>query len=95
MQTYYRKHQGKNPKSIIIKIARKLLNRMLSVIKKETPYQKNYSKEIKADTGQHHAFKLNHHEPKHKIRVARLSHPTGSYFIIIKPQGGGVALNVN
>ena len=49
MQTYYRKHQGKNPKSIIIKIARKLLNRMLSVIKKETPYQKNYSKEIKAD----------------------------------------------
>ena len=49
MQMYYRKHQGKNPKSIIIKIARKLLNRMLSVIKKETPYQNNYSKEIKAD----------------------------------------------
>lgn len=49
MQMYYRKHLGKNPKSIIIKIARKLLNRMLSVIKKETPYQNNYSKETKAD----------------------------------------------
>ncbi len=45
MQTYYRKHVGKNPKSIIVKIARKLLNRMLSVIKNETPYQLNYSKE--------------------------------------------------
>lgn len=43
MQTYYRKHIGKNPKSILIKIARKLLNRMLSVIKTETPYQLNYS----------------------------------------------------
>ena len=32
MQAYYRKHVGKNPKSIIVKIARKLLNRMLSVI---------------------------------------------------------------
>ena len=49
MQIFYRKHQGKNPKSIIIKIARKLLNRMLSVIKKETPYKNNYSKELKAD----------------------------------------------
>ena len=43
MQAYYRKHIGKNPKSIIVKIARKLLNRMLSVIKTETPYQINYS----------------------------------------------------
>lgn len=42
MQTYYRKHIGRNPKSIIVKIARKLLNRMLSVIKKETPYQLNH-----------------------------------------------------
>lgn len=43
MQSYYRKHIGKNPKSIIVKIARKLMNRMLSVIKTETPYQINYS----------------------------------------------------
>ena len=43
MQSYYRKHTGKNSKSIMIKIARKLLNRMLSVIKTETPYQINYS----------------------------------------------------
>jgi transposase len=43
MQNYYRKHIGKNPKSIIIKIARKLINRMLSVIKNETPYQLNTS----------------------------------------------------
>jgi len=41
MQAYYRKHIGKNPKSIIVKIARKMLNRMLSVIKRETPYQIN------------------------------------------------------
>lgn len=38
MQTYYRKHQGKNVKSIIIKVARKLLSRTLAVIKTETPY---------------------------------------------------------
>lgn len=38
LQAYYRKHYGKNPKSIIVKIARKMLNRMLSVIKNETPY---------------------------------------------------------
>jgi len=44
MQVYYRRHIGKNPKSIIIKIARKLLNRILSVIKTETPYQINYQK---------------------------------------------------
>jgi len=43
MQKYYRKHIGKNPKSIIVKIARKLLNRMLSVIKNETPYKLNTS----------------------------------------------------
>ncbi len=45
MQAYYRKHVGKNPKSIIIKIARKMLNRMLSVIKKETPYKINHGLE--------------------------------------------------
>ncbi|MDH7448420.1 IS110 family transposase [Aquimarina sp. 2201CG14-23] len=38
MQAYYRKHLGKNVKSIIIKIARKLLSRTLAVIKTETPY---------------------------------------------------------
>jgi transposase len=43
MQTYYRKHTGRNPKSIVVKIAHKLLNRMLAVIKTGTPYQKNYS----------------------------------------------------
>lgn len=43
MQAYYRKHTGKNPKSIVVKIARKLLNRMLSVIKNETPYQMNHA----------------------------------------------------
>ena len=42
MQTYYRKHIGKNPKSIIVKIARKMLNRMLAVIKTETPYEINH-----------------------------------------------------
>mgnify|MGYP003640900179 CR=1 FL=1 len=38
MQTYYRKHTGKNVKSIIIKVARKLLSRTLAVIKTEVPY---------------------------------------------------------
>ena len=39
MQSYYRKHLGKNVKTIIIKVARKLLSRTLAVIKTETPYQ--------------------------------------------------------
>lgn len=38
MQAYYRKHLGKNSKSIIVKIARKLLSRTLAVIKTEIPY---------------------------------------------------------
>jgi len=38
MQSYYRKHQGKNVKSVIIKVARKLLSRTLAVIKTGTPY---------------------------------------------------------
>jgi len=38
MQAYYRRHTGKNVKSIIIKVARKLLSRTLAVIKTETPY---------------------------------------------------------
>lgn len=44
MQAYYRTHAGKNAKGIIIKIARKLLNRMLSVVKNEQPYKINYTK---------------------------------------------------
>jgi len=39
MQQYYRKHQGKNVKKIIVKVARKLLSRTLAVIKTNTPYQ--------------------------------------------------------
>lgn len=39
MQAYYRKHLGKNVKSIIIKVARKLLNRTLAVIKTGIPYE--------------------------------------------------------
>lgn len=39
MQQYYRKHQGKNVKSIIVKVARKLLSRTLAVIKTGIPYQ--------------------------------------------------------
>src|SRR5680860_215310 len=38
MQAYYRKHLGKNSKSIIIKVARKLLSRTLAVIKTGIPY---------------------------------------------------------
>ena len=39
MQAYWRSHQGKEPKKILIKIARKLLSRTYAVIKTETPYQ--------------------------------------------------------
>lgn len=39
IQAYYRKHKGKNVKSVIVKIARKLLSRTLAVIKTETPYE--------------------------------------------------------
>ncbi|MCU0329075.1 MAG: IS110 family transposase [Chitinophagales bacterium] len=42
LQAYYRKHQGKNSKSIIVKIAHKLIRRMWSVIKNKKPYQINY-----------------------------------------------------
>jgi transposase len=41
MQNYYRTHQGKNVKSVIIKVAHKMARRILSVIKTETPYQIN------------------------------------------------------
>jgi transposase len=39
MQAYYRKHLGKNPKSIVIKVSRKLLSRLFSVVKNEIPYE--------------------------------------------------------
>lgn len=41
MQQYYRKHQGKNVKNIIIKVAHKMTRRILSVVKTQTPYQIN------------------------------------------------------
>jgi transposase len=41
MQQYCRKHQGKNVKSVIVKVAHKMARRILSVIKTETPYQIN------------------------------------------------------
>ena len=39
MQAYYRRHQGKNVKSVIVKVARKLLSRTLAVIKTGVPYE--------------------------------------------------------
>ena len=39
IQAYYRKHTGKDSKKIIVKVARKLLSRMLAVIKTEIPYE--------------------------------------------------------
>lgn len=39
MQDYYRRHLGKNVKTIIVKIARKLLSRTLAVIKTGVPYE--------------------------------------------------------
>ena len=41
MQNYYRKYQGKNVKSVIIKVAHKMARRIVSVIKTETHYQVN------------------------------------------------------
>ena len=42
IQAYYRKHAGKNPKSVIVKVAHKMCRRILSIIKNEIPYQINY-----------------------------------------------------
>jgi transposase len=39
IQTYYRKHFGKNTKTIIVKVAHKMCRRILSVIKNKKPYQ--------------------------------------------------------
>ncbi len=44
MQAYYRKHFGKNVKNIIVKVAHKLVKRILSVIKNETPYTISYER---------------------------------------------------
>lgn len=41
MQQYYRKHHGKNVKTVIVKVAHKMTRRILSVVKKQTPYQIN------------------------------------------------------
>jgi transposase len=46
MQAYYRKHVGKNSKSVIIKIAHKLVKRILSVIKNQTPYVVNHTLQL-------------------------------------------------
>lgn len=47
MQAYYRRHFGKNIKNIVVKLAHKLVKRILSVIKKETPYQLSYHSSLK------------------------------------------------
>jgi transposase len=39
MQGYYRKHVGKKPNNIIIKVARKLLSRIYGVLRTKTEYQ--------------------------------------------------------
>lgn len=39
IQAYYRGHQGKNTKKVIVKVARKLLARTLAVIKTGIPYE--------------------------------------------------------
>ena len=44
MQAYYRSHVGKNPKTILVKVARKLLSRMHAVIKTGRPYEIGYAR---------------------------------------------------
>lgn len=46
MQAYYRKHIGKNPKTIIVKLAHKMSRRILSVIKTKKMYEINYMQSI-------------------------------------------------
>jgi transposase len=41
MQAYYKSHVGKNPKSIVVKCAHKLVRRILAIIKTGIPYQIN------------------------------------------------------
>ncbi|MTI29224.1 transposase, partial [Xanthovirga aplysinae] len=38
MQEYYRSHLGKDPKRILVKVARKLLSRTHAIIKTGVPY---------------------------------------------------------
>jgi transposase len=47
MQAYYRKHFGKNVKNIIVKVAHKLVKRILSVIKNERHYTASYTHQTK------------------------------------------------
>jgi len=47
MQAYYRSHFGKNVKNVIVKVAHKLVKRILSVIKNERPYTVSYSHQTK------------------------------------------------
>jgi transposase len=46
MQSFFRKHQGKNEKNAIVKVAHKLLKRIYSVIKNKQPYQVNIAQFI-------------------------------------------------
>jgi transposase len=46
IQAYYRSHIGKNPKSIVVKIAHKMARRILSVIKTGVPYIINNKLEL-------------------------------------------------
>lgn len=48
MQTYYRKHVGKNVKSVLVKVAHQMCRRILSVIRNEQPYVVNYIQRIAA-----------------------------------------------
>jgi transposase len=41
MQAYYRKHTGKLPNVIIVKVAHKLCRRILGIIKSGKPYEVN------------------------------------------------------
>lgn len=46
IQAYYKSHFGKNPKTIIVKVAHKMVRRILSVIKSGKPYQVNHKLEL-------------------------------------------------
>jgi len=46
IQAYYKLHFGKNPKCIIVKVAHKMVKRILSVIKTGKPYQINKNLEL-------------------------------------------------
>ena len=39
LREYYKKHIGKKPNDIIVKVARKLLSRMYGVLRTETEYE--------------------------------------------------------